>query len=105
MAKQVYERKVLKGFTDKNTKDKYPKGSVYKSDDKARVNELVKKKIISGKPVRTIKEVQDKIVGDNLEATSFEDLKAIADKKGLQVEGTGKNGAIKKEDYIKALKG
>ena len=88
MAKQSYERKVLKGFTDKE-----------------RVNELVKKGNISGDKVKTTKEAQDEVVNDNLEATSFEELKSLADKKGLHVEGTGKNGAIKKEDYIKALKG
>lgn len=105
MAKQSYERKVLKGFTDKHTKTPYPKGSVYKSTDKDRVNELVKKGNISGDKVKTTKEARDKVVNDNLEAMHFEDLKAEAEEKGLQVEGTGKNGAIKKEDYIKALKG
>lgn len=104
MAKQTYERKVTKGFTDKNTKKPYPKGSVYKSDDKERINELVKKNNISGDKVKTLKQAQDKVVSDNFESMNFDDLKKEVDKKGLHVEGTGKNGAIKKEDYIKALK-
>lgn len=104
MAKQVFERKVLKGFTDKNTKEEYPKGSVYKSDDKERVNELVKKKHLSGKQVKTTQQAQDKVVNDNIEDMGSEDLKATAEKQGLQVKGTGKNGAIKKEDYVNALK-
>lgn len=105
MSKQTYERKVTKGFTDKNTKKPYPKGSVYKSDDKERINELVKKGNISGDKVKTLKEAQDKVVNDNLEKANFEDLKKEVEKRGLHVEGTGKNGAIKKEDYINALKG
>lgn len=105
MAKQTYERKVTKGFTDKNTKKPYPKGSIYKSDDKERINELVKKNNLSGDKVKTLKQAQDKVVSDSLEKSTFEDLKKEVEKKGLNVEGTGKNGAIKKEDYINALKG
>ena len=48
MAKQTYERKVLKGFTDKETKKVYPKGAVYQSDNQERINELVKKKFQQG---------------------------------------------------------
>ena len=98
------KRRVSKAFIDKHTKKQYPKGSSYETEDKERINELVKKGHLSGKAVKTTKQAQDKVVNDNIEDMNFDDLKAVADKKGLSVEGTGKNGAIKKEDYVKALK-
>jgi len=41
----------------------------------------------------------------SLEDMNFNELKALAEESGLVVEGTGKNGAVKKDDYLNALKG
>lgn len=41
--------------------------------------------------------------GNSLEDLNFDELKALAESKELQVEGTGKNGAVKKDDLINAL--
>lgn len=93
------ERRVIKGFADKDTKKKYPKGSKYVSDDVERVNELVQKGYLSGEKVTEPKQKKK----NELEEKNMTELKEIADEKDLEVIGTGKNGAIKKEDYIKAL--
>lgn len=101
------ERRVIKGFTDKNTKKAYPKGSKYVSEDKKRVNELVKSGNLSGEEAKVI---EDKKTNDetdenenSLENKTMTELKQLSDDKGLEIVGTGKNGSIKKEDYIKAL--
>lgn len=39
----------------------------------------------------------------NAEDLTMDQLKSIVERDGLEVVGTGKNGAIKKEDYITAL--
>lgn len=95
----IVERRVIKGFIDKNTKKKHPKGAKYSSDDIERVNELVQKGFLSGEKVTEHKQKKK----NDLEEKSMTELKEIADEKGIEVTGTGKNGAIKKEDYIKAL--
>ena len=41
--------------------------------------------------------------GTRAEDLTFDELKQLADAQGLQVEGTGKNGAVKKDDLINAL--
>lgn len=41
--------------------------------------------------------------GTKAEDLTFDELKQLADAQGLQVEGTGKNGAVKKDDLINAL--
>lgn len=116
MAEQTFERKVIKGFTDKHTKKPYPKGSVYTSTDRERINELVKKGNISGDELKTLKEVQEEAdekskekyegIKDEIKAEdmTMDELRQVVESEGLEVEGTGKNGAIKKEDYVKALK-
>lgn len=112
------ERRVIKGFTDKETKEEYPKGSKYVSDDKDRVNELVNKGNLSGEEIKPLKDAQEDLqekqgaaaedepladVDVKAEDMTMAELKQIADNEGLEVVGSGKNGAIKKEDYIKAL--
>lgn len=102
------ERRVIKGFTDKNTKKEYPIGSKYVSEDIDRINELIKKGNLSGEKIKPLKESQKELEEKQDEAPAAEgmtmaELKQIADNEGLEVVGTGKNGAIKKEDYIKAL--
>lgn len=102
------ERRVIKGFTDKQTKEKHPRGSKYKSQDAERVNELVNKGYLSGeesKPVREKKITPEDAQMEEVKAEemTMAELKQIADNEGLEVVGSGKNGAIKKEDYIKAL--
>lgn len=112
------KRRVIKGFTDKETKEEYPKGSKYVSDDKNRVNELVNKGHLSGEEIKSLKDAHDDLqekqdaaaedepladVDVKAEDMTMAELKQIADNEGLEVVGSGKNGAIKKEDYIKAL--
>lgn len=112
------ERRVIKGFTDKETKEEYPKGSKYVSDDKNRVNELVNKGNLSGEEIKSLKDAQEDLqakqdaaaedepladVDVKAEDMTMAELKQIADNEGIEVVGSGKNGAIKKEDYIKAL--
>lgn len=41
--------------------------------------------------------------GNSLSDLTFDELKSLADSKDVEVEGTGKNGAIKKVDLLKAL--
>lgn len=102
------ERRVIKGFTDKETKEKHPRGSKYNSQDAERVNELVSKGYLSGEESKPVKEKkvdpEDAQMGEvKAEEMTMAELKQVADDEGLEVIGTGKNGAIKKEDYIKAL--
>lgn len=77
----------------------YKRGeSIQLSDEQAnRLKEYVE-------PVAAVK-AEDKAeqVGNSLEDLSFDELKALAESKELQVEGTGKNGAVKKDDLINAL--
>lgn len=61
MTKQIYERRVAKGFTDKNTKDAYVKGSVYKSDDEVRINELVHAGHLEGEEVKSLVDAQKEL--------------------------------------------
>lgn len=50
-------------------------------------------------------QAEDKLneVGTKAEDLTFDELKQLAEAQGLQVEGTGKNGAVKKDDLINAL--
>lgn len=55
-------------------------------------------------PVAAVKaEAKAEQVGNSLEDLNFDELKELAESKELQVEGTGKNGAVKKDDLINAL--
>lgn len=55
-------------------------------------------------PIEAVKaEAKAAEPGNTLAELSFEELKALAESKGLDVEGTGKNGAVKKDDLLNAL--
>lgn len=97
MAKQY---KVLSGIITKEGKS-YRLGTVIElTDDQAKR---------MGSRVEEFK-VTDKTDAAELERTdvkvedlTMDQLKSIVERDGLEVVGTGKNGAIKKEDYITAL--
>lgn len=42
-------------------------------------------------------------VDDNLESATVDELKAEAERRGIEVEGTGANGRVTKDDLLKAL--
>lgn len=97
MAKQY---KVLSGIITKEGKS-YRLGTVIElTDDQAKR---------MGSRVEEFK-VTDKTDAAELDRTdvkaedlTMDQLKSIVERDGLEVVGTGKNGAIKKEDYITAL--
>lgn len=104
MAEKTYERRVLKPFKGLKEKNKvFVKGDKF-TGAQDRVNELVEKGYLSGKEIKTMKEKKSEVQEKGLNEQSFEQLKKMADDKGLVVNGTGKDGAIKKVDYIEALK-
>lgn len=92
----MFERRVKKGFTCKITKEPFIKGSKFSSDDEERINELIESGHLEGDKVTPKPKVSDK---------TMTELKELAEEKGIEVEGTGKNGAVKKDDLVKALEG
>lgn len=97
MAKQY---KVLSGIITKEGKS-YRLGTVIElTDDQAkRMGSRVEEFKVTDKTDAA--ELEDAEV--KAEDLTMDQLKSIVERDGLEVVGTGKNGAIKKEDYITAL--
>lgn len=97
MAKQY---KVLSGIITKEGKS-YRLGTVIElTDDQAkRMGSRVEEFKVTDKTDAAELDRTDV----NAEDLTMDQLKSIVERDGLEVVGTGKNGAIKKEDYITAL--
>lgn len=97
---RLFERPVIQSFSGvKENKKEFTRGEKFKGSAD-RVNELISKGYLGGG-----KAVVDKAKEEESELSTLgmAELKAKADDAGLTVEGTGKGGAVKKEDYINAL--
>lgn len=97
MAKQY---KVLSGIITKEGKS-YRLGTVIEltEDQAKRMGSRVEEFKVTDKTDAA--ELEDAEV--KAEDLTMDQLKSIVKRDGLEVVGTGKNGAIKKEDYITAL--